>query len=64
MPPSVPNGTIRRPGSSVSALGDVAKRYQTGRWNKWTERKEAHDRHATGVSPSSIKATSKAFCAL
>jgi type IV secretion system protein VirB11 len=53
MPPSVPNGTIsltiRRPGSSVSALGDVAKRYQTARWNKWTERKEAQDRHATEV---------------
>jgi type IV secretion system protein VirB11 len=39
LPPSVPNGTvsltIRRPGTSVSALSDVGKRYRTSRWNKW-----------------------------
>ena len=44
LPPSVPNGTasltIRRPGSQVSALSDVGKRYQTARWNKWDRRRE------------------------
>ena len=39
LPPSVPAGTasltIRRPGTSVSALADVGKRYHTARWNKW-----------------------------
>jgi type IV secretion system protein VirB11 len=42
--PSVPNGTvsltIRRPGSQVSALSDIGKRYQTARWNKWNQRRE------------------------
>ncbi len=36
LPPSVPAGTasltIRRPGTSVSALADVGKRYHTSRW--------------------------------
>ncbi|MBB3175231.1 type IV secretion system protein VirB11 [Endobacter medicaginis] len=42
MPPAVPAGTlsitIRRPGSSVSALSDVSSRYQTARWNRWSDR--------------------------
>lgn len=42
--PAVPHGTIsltiRRPGSSVSALTNVSSRYQTDRWNRWTARKE------------------------
>jgi type IV secretion system protein VirB11 len=53
LPPAVPGGTIsltiRRPGSSVSALSDIGKRYQTGRWNKWSERKDAQDRNAAEV---------------
>jgi type IV secretion system protein VirB11 len=48
LPPSVPNGTIsltiRRPGSSVAALGDISKRYQAHRWNRWSERKESQER--------------------
>src|SRR5271168_2194866 len=44
LPPSVPAGTasltIRRPGTSVSALGAVTGRYDTSRWNKWDARKE------------------------
>ena len=48
LPPSVPNGTvsltIRRPGTSVSALSDVAKRYRTSRWNKWDTRRETANR--------------------
>ena len=44
LPPSVPAGTasltIRRPGTSVSALGDVGKRYHTARWNRWEDRRE------------------------
>ena len=43
LPPSVPAGTasltIRRPGTKVSALGTIGKRYETGRWNRWDERK-------------------------
>jgi len=48
LPPSVPNGTvsltIRRPGTSVSALSDVGKRYRTSRWNKWEARRETANR--------------------
>lgn len=53
LPPSVPNGsislTIRRPGSSVSALGSVTQRYQTSRWNKWTARKVTQERNSAEV---------------
>jgi len=45
LPPAVPEGTasltIRRPGSAVGALASVNGRYQTGRWNRWTERNES-----------------------
>jgi type IV secretion system protein VirB11 len=45
LPPAVPAGTasltIRRPGSTVSALEAVGSRYQTSRWNRWTQRSEA-----------------------
>ena len=48
LPPSVPNGTvsltIRRPGTSVSALSDVTRRYHTSRWNKWEARRETENR--------------------
>jgi type IV secretion system protein VirB11 len=44
MPPSVPAGTlsltIRKPGHSVAPLASIASRYQTGRWNKWSGRRE------------------------
>jgi type IV secretion system protein VirB11 len=50
LPPSVPNGTvsltIRRPGTSVSAISDVTRRYQTSRWNKWDARRETQNRQA------------------
>jgi type IV secretion system protein VirB11 len=36
--------TIRRPGTSVSALSDVSKRYHTSRWNKWEARRETENR--------------------
>ncbi len=53
LPPSVPNGsvslTIRRPGSSVSALGDVEQRYNTSRWNRWNQRKDVQERSAAEV---------------
>lgn len=43
LPPAVPVGTIsltiRRPGTSVSALSNVTSRYQTSRWNRWETRK-------------------------
>jgi type IV secretion system protein VirB11 len=46
--PAVPAGTIsltiRRPGSSVSALSNVNARYQTDRWNRWTARKEIREK--------------------
>jgi type IV secretion system protein VirB11 len=48
LPPAVPAGTvsltIRRPGSKVSALSAVGTRYQTSRWNRWQNRKEAQER--------------------
>ena len=48
LPPSVPNGTvsltIRRPGTSVSALSDVTHRYHTSRWNRWKARRETENR--------------------
>jgi type IV secretion system protein VirB11 len=47
LPPAVPAGTasltIRRPGSSVSALETVNSRYQVGRWNRWTERRKSQE---------------------
>jgi type IV secretion system protein VirB11 len=53
LPPSVPAGTasltIRRPGSSVSALEHVSTRYQTHRWNRWTDRKAAQQHRDTEV---------------
>jgi len=53
LPPSVPNGTvsltIRRPGTSVSALADVSKRYHTSRWNKWDARRETENRQNEAV---------------
>jgi type IV secretion system protein VirB11 len=48
LPPSVPNGTvsltIRRPGTSVSALSAVSTRYHTSRWNRWDARRETENR--------------------
>jgi len=48
LPPAVPNGTvsltIRRPGTSVSALSAVSQRYATTRWNKWGTRGETAER--------------------
>jgi type IV secretion system protein VirB11 len=53
LPPSVPNGTvsltIRRPGTSVSALADVGKRYHTSRWNKWEARRDTEAKHHAEV---------------
>src|ERR1700722_7167928 len=53
LPPSVPAGTgsltIRRPGAKVSALGALGRRYETGRWNRWQERKAAEERQADEV---------------
>lgn len=53
LPPSVPNGTvsltIRRPGTNVSALTDVTKRYQHSRWNKWAARHETEDKQNSEV---------------
>lgn len=53
LPPAVPNGTvsltIRRPGSSVAALGEVGKRYRTARWNRWADRSETQERNAAEV---------------
>jgi type IV secretion system protein VirB11 len=53
LPPAVPGGTIsltiRRPGTSVAALSDVAARYQTERWNQWSARKATQERHAAEV---------------
>jgi type IV secretion system protein VirB11 len=51
LPPSVPNGTvsltIRRPGTSVSVLADVRRRYHTSRWNNWDGRRDAEaNQHA------------------
>jgi type IV secretion system protein VirB11 len=49
----VPNGTvsltIRRPGTSVSALADVGKRYHTSRWNKWETRRDTEAKHHAEV---------------
>lgn len=48
-PPAVPEGTvsltIRKPGTRVSPLADITKRYETSRWNKWNEKKEASSRN-------------------
>lgn len=48
LPPAVPEGTIsltiRKPGGSVAPIQAVAGRYQTGRWNKWADRKDAEKR--------------------
>jgi type IV secretion system protein VirB11 len=48
LPPAVPNGTvsltIRRPGTSVSALSTVSQRYHTVRWNRWDARRETENR--------------------
>lgn len=53
LPPSVPNGTasltIRRPGTTVSALSSVGMRYRTSRWNKWTERRETEEQRNAEV---------------
>jgi len=53
LPPSVPSGTvsltIRRPGSSVSKLSEVGKRYQTARWNKWSARRETAEQRQAEV---------------
>jgi type IV secretion system protein VirB11 len=66
LPPSVPNGTvsltIRRPGTSVSALADVSQRYHTARWNKWDARRDTADRqNAESLAFYAMQATSKAF---
>ena len=53
LPPAVPEGTasltIRRPGFSVSALANVGSRYETGRWNRWTERKATLEQRDTEI---------------
>jgi type IV secretion system protein VirB11 len=53
LPSSVPSGTvsltIRRPGTKVSALGEVGRRYETSRWNRWAERKGAQERRSEEV---------------
>lgn len=53
LPPAVPAGTIsltiRRPGSSVSALSSISDRYQTSRWNRWQSRKEVQERRDVEV---------------
>lgn len=53
LPPAVPSGTIsltiRRPGTSVNALANVAARYETTRWNRWTQRQEAASANETEV---------------
>lgn len=53
LPPAVPNGTasltIRRPGTSVSALSSVSSRYRTSRWNRWGTRRDAEDRNNAEV---------------
>ena len=53
LPPAVPNGTasltIRRPGTSVSSLGSVTKRYDTSRWNKWSARRETEQQNNAEV---------------
>ncbi|WP_081159496.1 P-type DNA transfer ATPase VirB11 [Ensifer aridi] len=44
LPPAVPSGTvsltIRRPGSRVPELKEVASRYDASRWNQWRSRKQ------------------------
>ncbi|MQW86656.1 P-type DNA transfer ATPase VirB11 [Sinorhizobium saheli] len=44
LPPAVPSGTIsltiRRPGSRVPELKEVAARYDASRWNQWRSRKQ------------------------
>src|ERR1035437_895416 len=61
LPPSVPNGTvsltIRRPGTSVSALSDVTRRYHTARWNKWDS-----DRKSTRLNSSHANISYAVFC--
>jgi type IV secretion system protein VirB11 len=53
LPPSVPNGTvsltIRRPGTSVSALANIGRRYRTVRWNRWDTRRETENRQNAEV---------------
>jgi type IV secretion system protein VirB11 len=53
LPPAVPNGTvsltIRRPGTSVSALADIGRRYHTSRWNRWDARRETENRQNAEV---------------
>jgi type IV secretion system protein VirB11 len=53
LPPAVPAGTasltIRRPGTKVSALGTVAGRYETRRWNRWDERRDSEARQSLEV---------------
>jgi type IV secretion system protein VirB11 len=53
LPPSVPSGTIsltiRRPGSSVAPLGTVGSRYESGRWNRWMERRAASEARGATV---------------
>ena len=67
LPPSVPNGTvsltIRRPGSSVSALSDVGNRYRTARWNKWDDRRETEHRRNDEVLASYDKGDIEGFLA-
>ena len=53
LPPAVPNGTasltIRRPGTTVSALQTVTSRYRTDRWNKWSARRDTEDQRNAEV---------------
>ncbi|NOG73905.1 P-type DNA transfer ATPase VirB11 [Roseicella sp. DB1501] len=45
LPPAVPPGTVsltfRRPSDAVAPLAGVAGRYDTSRWNRWEQRREA-----------------------
>ncbi len=53
LPPSVPHGTvsltIRRPGTSISALCDVSRRYHTTGWNRWEARRETENQQSAEV---------------
>jgi type IV secretion system protein VirB11 len=53
LPPAVPAGTasltIRRPGSKVSALSEVTRRYRSDRWNQWSTRRENRARRDTTI---------------
>ena len=53
LPPAVPPGTVsltfRRPSDTVSALSDLAGRYDTSRWNRWDKRREQRQADSAGL---------------